>query len=63
MPSPAEKHKPAKIDHDKKNRAIAISFRRDFEHIGASEELSLLGCTIVLDRNRSGKICALEILY
>lgn len=60
-----KKPKAAKIDHDKEHGAIAVLFQPDrkFKHRGVSEELNLLGITIVLDRNKNGTVKAMEILY
>ena len=32
------------------------------EHCGNTEELMLRGCCILIDRNKEGKVCALEVL-
>ena len=54
--------KTAKIYHDIEHKAIAIKFKEG-KHIGVSEELNFLGVTIIIDRNKSGRVMAMEILY
>lgn len=53
-----------KITHDKDNDIIAIQLGKlgKQHHIGVSEEINLIGVTIVIDRNKRGEVKGLEII-
>jgi hypothetical protein len=52
-----------KIDHDKENNIVTLSWGKLKEnHIGLSEEINLIGVTIVIDRDKKGYVKALEIM-
>jgi hypothetical protein len=52
-----------RIDHDKEHDIIGINwFEKDEDHFGTSEELNLLGVTIIIDRNKKGQVRSLEII-
>jgi uncharacterized protein YuzE len=52
-----------KVNHDKEQDIVDISWWEKGEKpCGASEEITLLGVTIVIDRNRKGEVCSLEII-
>lgn len=52
-----------KVDYDKENDIVFIQWGKlGKEHIGWSEELNLGGVTIIVDRNKKGKVKALEIM-
>ena len=51
------------VHHDKEHDIVAIKWWKPNEkHIGSTEEINLLGVTILVDRNEKGKVRALEIM-
>ena len=50
-----------KADFDKDSNAMFI-YREGEDHIGASEELNLLGADIIIDRNKKGIVKAVEVI-
>jgi len=51
------------ISHDKENNIVSLSWWGDGEkHIGACEELNLLGVSIVIDRDIDGRVKSMEIM-
>ena len=52
------------LDHDKENKSILFVWGKlGKNHLGVSEEIDLLGCKIIVDRNKHGIVKGLEVLY